>query len=525
MKIRKIAFLVTLTTLLLPLPILSFIESGTSLKSNNPINYLGTESKPFGQFTNIAKIPIWDRENTFINYNLFKRQGIGPRLLSVDESNHSLGYKPIKVLLIGDSFIWGDGVSNINTSTGIALQDKLDELTKPGLFHVILFAQTGASTYTYLDLLDKKFLDETKPDAIVYAYYTNDSIPNFDESIICKSKLYRCEKFSPQTTPTYQNCIDGKTGLLQSAIRIILRPLYPAVSQKLLLNLCEPALKKLKTSSYDDQYLWDHPWSNPWINTWKEALYLLRNKAPKTPFYISQLYYTPVSPAADKFYHTNFKSAGFTDIEMSSTKEVLKTHFTPELALNPVNNHANFILTTAYAQDIATALTKNYNPSQNPDFSLGPDFKKRFNLISTTLPSNITISQNTPSYFSAEFKLDRKHFFPHKVTGVEAGHQFVSCALLDHPYLQFNLSRYLTKGTLTINSSRKDLYLYLVSYDSSGKKIIQATGKTVGEINQVTLTGDRSYEVLLLDRSSLGCSINQDITFPDVKITGTFKKL
>jgi lysophospholipase L1-like esterase len=93
----------------------------------------------------------------------------------------SLGYAPPaakvgrrRVLVVGDSFIWGDGLTNINQTWWRQLQW---ELERRGYFDVDVIAAgvNGASTQDeYHWLTDGKLLEKTQPDAVVIGYVTND---------------------------------------------------------------------------------------------------------------------------------------------------------------------------------------------------------------------------------------------------------------------------------------------------------------------------------------------------------------
>lgn len=119
----------------------------------------------------------WVQDNTIINSQnhskIFTSQ--------VDPIFRSLGYAPPKVdrerkriLVIGDSFIWGDGHTNINMIWWRQLQW---ELERRG-YHtvdVIAAGRNGASTQDQVAWLNRPgFLVEARPDMIIFGYVTND---------------------------------------------------------------------------------------------------------------------------------------------------------------------------------------------------------------------------------------------------------------------------------------------------------------------------------------------------------------
>lgn len=93
----------------------------------------------------------------------------------------SLGYAPPqpskdrkRILVIGDSFIWGDGLTNINMTWWRQLQWELDRRGYRNV-DVVAAGTNGASTQDqYGWLTSGKLLEQTKPDVIVFGYVTND---------------------------------------------------------------------------------------------------------------------------------------------------------------------------------------------------------------------------------------------------------------------------------------------------------------------------------------------------------------
>jgi hypothetical protein len=133
----------------------------------------------------------WQREDARINENNFAKI-----LLAPDEWIwRSQGFpvseerkKPHRVLVVGDSFVWGDGYANMNDLWWRQLER---ELRRRGYqdVEVIGLGSNGASTRQQLDRL-RVALPRYRPDLVIWGYVTNDA----DEGIVKQFDYQRLEK-------------------------------------------------------------------------------------------------------------------------------------------------------------------------------------------------------------------------------------------------------------------------------------------------------------------------------------------
>lgn len=119
---------------------------------------------------------LWDKENKNIQNDMVLRQKY------IMENNYPLLKYPLtkftkqekKVLIIGDSYIEGDGYNNINNTWWKQLQIKLYQ---KGYTNVTIYAIgfCGKSTLDYLNWLkETTLIDDIKPDLIIMTYIFND---------------------------------------------------------------------------------------------------------------------------------------------------------------------------------------------------------------------------------------------------------------------------------------------------------------------------------------------------------------
>jgi lysophospholipase L1-like esterase len=126
----------------------------------------------------LVSSPAWVLDNKLISRENYKKSKNTPD----QPLFHSLGYSPPQVkvgrqriLVIGDSFIWGDGLTNFNLTWWRQVQW---ELERRGYFDVDVVAAgvNGASTQDeYRWLTEKKLLEKIQPSVVVIGYVTNDA--------------------------------------------------------------------------------------------------------------------------------------------------------------------------------------------------------------------------------------------------------------------------------------------------------------------------------------------------------------
>lgn len=141
-----------------------------------------------GSFVNQGDLnaATWGKENTIINNQNYKKIHSS----QVDPIFRSVGYAPPtiyrgrkRILIIGDSFIWGNGHTNINMIWWRQLQWVLERRGYRDV-DVIAAGLNGASTQDQLAWLNTSgFLEVTRPDVIIFGYVTNDPQIRDDKGI------------------------------------------------------------------------------------------------------------------------------------------------------------------------------------------------------------------------------------------------------------------------------------------------------------------------------------------------------
>ena len=522
MKYRIFGFLLIVTLTFASLFGLSYLEDHSF--SDSSISEIpgskGAVSQPFGQFTETVKIADWDRENTFINYHLFLEEGVGMDITTIDERNDNFNEEAIKVLVIGDSFVWGDGVTDPAMTVGMRIQDELNAQTTPGKYMVINQGRSGASTYNHAEYFTPEKIKELGPDLIIYTYYVNDTVPNFNEKMICGDKTV-CDQFSPQTAPEYRACINGTDDYLGKFVKKILRPKYPSLSSRIMVRKCDPIYQRLVKVKHSDEELWSNNALNPWYKTWERAVETLANNTEGIPTYMAELYFNLPNVDNDREVLTVFKDNGFKVIEMPGAIKLIKEFGNAVLALNPVNSHSNSWLNKSYAQDIAKIVLKDIDQlnKANPKEAFNTEYK----LLSSSLPSNLSIKENTPVSVELSIpKFKSSDAFPHLIAGEALPDQYVACMDIGYPHIQLNLNRFLRNSKITVEASgyRGDLTVGYYYYDENFKATYQEVGP-LSKNKVVNLPPGNNGILLTVGDKSIkdGCSLKKVITLQSFNLS------
>ena len=114
-----------------------------------------------------------------------------------------------KIMIIGDSFIWGDGCSNSNYLWWRQLQRKINEDGYRNCT-IIGIGKCGASTQNQLDYLkNTNLIDDIKPDMILIGYVTNDAQYQNQEGNLVPKQLeetdYFANRFEHWIRPIFPN--------------------------------------------------------------------------------------------------------------------------------------------------------------------------------------------------------------------------------------------------------------------------------------------------------------------------------
>ncbi len=326
----------------------------------------------------------WQQENARINENNFAKI-----LLAPDEWIwRSQGFPTIeapkkshRILVIGDSFVWGDGYANMNDLWWRQLER---ELRRRGYddVEVIGLGACGASTRQELERLHA-VLPRYRPDLVIWGYVTNDA----DEGLVKQFDYGRLDK-------------DAVVGFHdRQAERGWLRRLNFQLEQR----RREKLLRTLPGPKGGYEYNeWELQLLEPtnlaaYENTVREVAAFMREA--DTPYFFISL---PNHPGEDSFapryapIKPIFASAGveFVDVlDDFAAAYPRGTSLSNDLGwgINPANAHPGVVSTRFYAREAADLLERSYasvlGPRGEPETNGAP-------AINDWMPGKLVVQQN-----------------------------------------------------------------------------------------------------------------------------------
>lgn len=316
-----------------------------------------------------------------------------------------------RLLVVGDSFIWGDGLSNLNMTWWKQLQWELERRGYHNI-DVIAAGTNGASTQDqYGWFTTGRLLEIIKPDAVVIGYVTNDS----DMKDSSGNSLVR------------QMAARSKTNNLQSSA---VGRLLPSLSFQLAASASKKQQQALDDKTGYPYSLWELKILEGENFTRYKALLWQLSEFIKGAGIPMLFVTTPNAPHADHFekryrpIRTAFAAA---EIELYDLLPQLldccnDANGSLIWGTNPANGHPGSRMTYFYATQVADILESRY-----PNV-LGPRAKTPSNylpIINDWLPSSLAPELVGPAAWEITLPDDRQNFLrmpvdePHVVLNFE----------------------------------------------------------------------------------------------------------
>ena len=376
----------------------------------------------------------WHAENeriTRMNYAKVKQTGTDPLWRSAGLPVPEVKKNRRRILVIGDSFIWGDGYANANNIWWRQLQR---ELHQRGYWDVDVLAAgvNGASTQDHLRWLrDERLVDKTSADLVILGYVTNDA------------DLH----------------VENGRYLVKLIGRDIRQPQWPIVDRvlgKVAPNLGMQVKQRLSAkwqASITDAYNYNE-WElklleSPNIDAYEKIVQELSGAVRSTgkPFFVLTL---PNWPGKDQFgpryapIKPIFERAGlpFYDILDDFVNEYPPGGEVLQWGINPVNGHPSPISTRFFARKAVDILERRYPAILGPKLSHSPDISPEINdwmpptaAVVSTGHNQWELTYPTPSESTLELPLGKRHVMlafaePVQIGQIElAGNALLDCEL------------------------------------------------------------------------------------------------
>ena len=299
---------------------------------------------------------------------------------------------PHRILVVGDSFVWGDGYANMNDIWWRQLER---ELRRRGYAQVEVMALgfNGASTRQELDHL-RKALPRYRPDLVIWSYVTNDA----DEGLVKQFHYARLDR--DEIVRFHRDHAEAALPRLQFQLQRLRR-------EKLLVKL--PGERRGYEYHEWELRLVDAENLVTYRKTLDEVASLMREAG--TPYFFITLPNYLNEAAFEARYapvRSVFAEAG---IELRDVLPDFVATFAAGNPLgndvgwgiNPANGHPNGVATRFYAVEAADVLEAKYaavlGPRTEPVTSAPP-------FINDWMPARLTVHSNAPGQIRFQYPTD-----------------------------------------------------------------------------------------------------------------------
>lgn len=442
---------------------------------------------------------IWAREDTY--YGIMNMERLGTILVE-DQIRRpaAVAEDRIRILVFGDSFTYGQGLTDLDARWVKQLQDMLNKQFGPGTFEIVTLARQGANMTTYADWVRH--------------------LRSGDASA-----------FLGEVTGEYdsdQRAADAAR--LQGPFDMMI---LGFVENDYLATENDPYIPKEQLVEVPVEQWTDMSWGkipNPNERFFLQALQDVRDFAEPAPFVLLPL--TPFDVDAHPAYG-NFplvRNTGVTVASNQSQRVLDEKYGLAKIGVTPVDTHPGPAWQHAIAEDALRAVLAAVPQSRIS--AVQAKEQPPAPLLSNYLPISLQVQTDTDaatvSYAGTEntehpcgrgrFSLDRfSECDPPRfvVAGRDLPPQHVGCALVGAPYVQVMFDPIHTGSRIKfeIVSAGADLRAYTVGYDQEGFSALEDLGMLEpGRARSIEVS--RTARGLLLATEQTGCPPEAAMVFP-----------
>jgi len=491
----------------------------------------------------VGDLAVWDRENRFMVQQQNTRQGRAPSPLGnhVDSpEDRVVGAQ--RVLVVGDSFVWGFGQYDLDRVWHRVTATELSRKFGAGAYHFIPIGTYGTSMLSYAEYLSREQLDRYEPDIIVIGLVANDWIPDGTIEKICGATsgdgIAACPKGMQALLRTgqrsemdlerlggdaYVRCVTGRGGIISKMTTKLLGPMFPRTTRAMLRNICERYSYPGATGTERLDDLNDVE-SSPYWPLFIDAIKTIVENAGDTPVLVLP---TEVG-GQDAQEHSEVVLAALREVGMklvptprSDALNERQWESRSELWVNPADSHPNSFLSQAYGMDLYDFIAEKY-PS-----GVSPVNKQRRSLVSNFVPSSLTLESGLDEVLTITHDPASQRSIDQAVTsdywGVPTEPQNAPCATLGRPYAQVVLNPQVLEDPVELRLVVEEMgapamVLSQMTYDENGRLTY---GKTmiVRSGDRMTLQFDRYTTGFVLAAPRSGCGQDAPILLPGFRLS------
>ncbi len=474
----------------------------------------------------------WEREADFLSRHIEFLQGTGPNLRVRPDALVTPTQSTKRILVVGDSFVWGEGHQDLEQRWHRRLQAELDERAGLGTYEVTALGRRMTSTVRISEWLSPELMKELRPDAVIVTYSANDVIPSFEEKRYCR-KLGTCLEtddansvIGGRVNKELLTCMRGEDGVVGWFIRHALNPYLPRLTAKVVARFCDPdrinAEKRLETESDGG----NNPTASQFWPDFVDAVNVIGVNVSGTPLFVMPALNHIGDAVAAVAPLREFSRAGFVVIEPSATRTLLDSFPVDSRSLwvSPSDRHPGPRLTRAYASDAADTLLKVLPPvapsvasaAKGPTSLVTGWLPAQLQLEETDGAASLTLPIPCPncSYAVENWKVNS--------SGAGRPTQQVPCAALGRPHVRIGLSRTALDADalrLFVRGMVTDRYIVqTLGHDSDGNEVRRTAFEVpAGEALRIPIW-DGLDTLLVASADADGCDYTKDISMDAMQV-------
>ena len=482
--------------------------------------------------------PKWERENIFLNDNLTELLGRRYEVTNFFSVPKSANSNPLKIVLFGDGYTWGNENTDRYSTVTALVQSKLDAMLGRNVADVVVRSISAAGTYNHYDYFKNNDVNKLNPDLVIYNFFDNDINPGFNESVVCRSMPYdKCGEIkmhAAELEPKYQDCLHGE-GDSYSRNLGRFKMILPNRVKGMLEKHCKPLLDYAKKHEYNWIKALAEPFNSPFIELWKRTVKDLRASFGPTKAAVVKL--IPMAPTFEdeKKMLKAYRDGGWEIVPMEKTRayfvdSINNPTFHDDVRINPSVGYPSSFINNIFASDIANYIVKAIPKSRIDEAKKSVrSSEQNSDLVRFTMPVfDVKIERVKEDESRVIFNKKANPIYnqdpDQKLPAMPF--QFTNCHNLGKANFIFVLNKDIKSGSVSLTNLPKneDVEVGVYYYNKEFKRVYKGLGSyKEGSYINLPETSISNSIVLIFPKRSPGCEVDKVIEIPDFSINVKYK--